>query len=192
MRPDRVQEWPTLTTSDATSHPYQVHRWYTPDVGRYTRPDPLLDQFSFMGDQHPYLYVLSNPVRFKDLLGLYGTSDCSYYEVRCMESGGSYYCETAPTWCDRFPKYPDPDPNDDDDFEGWPRCTRKCLQDCDDEAFQQRKQCLPDPYPYGPDNPDPATSNFFDSVHTRCHARCYSVCYLQKWGEDPVLGRPLG
>jgi len=29
------------------------------------------------------------------------------------------------------PQVSDPDPNDPWDWEGWPRCTRKCLQDCD-------------------------------------------------------------
>jgi hypothetical protein len=145
-----------------------------------------------MGDQHPYLYVLANPVRFEDPQGLYGTNSCTYYDTRCFESGGQYYCNTAPTWCDRFPKYPDPDSDRDDDWEGWPRCTRKCLQDCDAENFEKRMQCLPEPYPYSWSNPDPATNSFAKKGHTICHARCYSVCYLQKWGQDPVLGGPLG
>jgi hypothetical protein len=34
-------------------------------------------------------------------------------------------------WCDKFAKPDDPDPSRDDDYEGWSRCTRKCLQDCD-------------------------------------------------------------
>lgn len=134
---------------------YKVYRWYQPGVGTYSRADPLLDQFFYMGDQHPYLYVRGNPSQLKDPLGLYGTNNCTYYDTRCFESGGQHYCKTAPSWCDRFPKYPDPDP-------------------------------------YSRSNPDPATNGFGDKTHTVCHAKCYTVCYLQKWGEDPVLGRPLG
>jgi hypothetical protein len=57
---------------------------------------------------------------------------------------------------------------------------------------RQETPTSPEPYPYSRSNPDPATNSFAKKGHTICHARCYSVCYLQKWGQDPVLGRPLG
>lgn len=42
-----------------------VHRWYTSDTGRYTRPDPA----RLFGEQHPYLYAMARPVVFIDPLG---------------------------------------------------------------------------------------------------------------------------
>jgi hypothetical protein len=45
---------------------YNVHRWYVPAVGRYTRPDPFgVDG----GGPNVYLYALANPLRFVDPLG---------------------------------------------------------------------------------------------------------------------------
>jgi len=103
-----------------------------------------------------------------DPLGLYGTNDCSYYEKRCEESGGKYYCTIVPIFCDIFPSPPDPDPTRDDDYEGWSRCTRQCLQDCDALTYN----FSPDPGCY----PDPTTDDFDDPKNTICHEICYITC----------------
>jgi RHS repeat-associated protein len=161
---------------------YNVHRWYEGGTGRYGRPDPVTFA-STIGGQHIYAYVDGNPLSRLDLLGLYGTNDCSYYGRRCRESGGQYYCEDAPYWCDDFfEKPPDPDPGRDDDYEGWFRCTRKCLQDCDAADFGFRVLCDPSlAEQYGPENPDPSTESFDATVHTRCHIYCYTACF--GWGQ---------
>jgi hypothetical protein len=133
------------------------------------------------GGQNLFLYALANPLRIVDPLGLYGTNDCSYYDRRCRESGGRYYCEVAPFWCDEFfEKYPDPDPDSENDYEGWPRCVRKCLQDCDEDYWRERRECL-ESYLYGPDNPDPDFDNFWDDAHRACHVKCYTGCASWQW-----------
>jgi RHS repeat-associated protein len=153
---------------------YYRARYYDASIGRFLQEDPI----GFDGGVNLYEYVGSSPVNLTDPFGLYGTNSCGYYKRRCAESGGSYYCETARFYCDRFPKFPDPDPNRDDDFEGWSRCTRKCLQDCD--AF------------YSPPNsceiePDPRTDDFTDWQHTNCHIYCYTTCSLRR---NPLFGYP--
>jgi RHS repeat-associated protein len=125
------------------------------------------DIIGLAGGINKYVYVNNRPTMLKDPLGLYGTNDCSYYEQRCKDSGGKYYCETVQFWCNAFPKYPDPDPSTDNDFEGWARCTRKCLQDCDQEQYKCEKD-----HP----NPDPTTDSFFDWKPTSCHFKCYTEC----------------
>lgn len=184
---------PVATTSDPTTSSYNVHRWYQPGLGRYSRPDPLEMTGGanlWLYDPNTYLYAWANPIAVTDPLGLYGTNDCSYYEQRCEECGGDYYCRLAPLACRNFPMYPDPDPSSDNDFEGWARCTRKCLQDCDQNNFEDRKRCDPDPCGgFGPGNPDPATDSFWDDVHGDCHVKCYSYCHFWgTWGEgDPGM-----
>jgi len=169
------------------------YRWYNPDWGRYTQSDPI----GLRGGDHLYRYAYGNPHRYVDPLGLYGTDQCCYYMKRCLESGGAYYCAVAPYFCQEvFPRYPDPDPSRDDDFEGWPRCTRQCLQDCDAAAFGIRREfdfpdnqdCEEDEceqYPYGFDNPDPATDAFDDPIHYQCHEFCYKVCAAWGVGQWP-------
>lgn len=50
---------------------YNVHRWYEPAIGRYSKPDPL-----GLGDGvNSYLYVGGNPLLLADLLGLFCTTD---------------------------------------------------------------------------------------------------------------------
>jgi uncharacterized protein RhaS with RHS repeats len=44
---------------------YNAHRWYQPQTGRYTRPDPI----GIDGDAHPYLYASANPLSFIDPTG---------------------------------------------------------------------------------------------------------------------------
>jgi RHS repeat-associated protein len=142
-------------------------RDYDAETGRWTAKDPILFDG---GDTNLYGYVLNDPVNFIDPLGLYGTNDCSYYDERCLASGGAYYCQIAPKYCKMFPSGPDPDPSSDDDFEGWSRCTRKCLQDCDRILNSDQTMC--------PLEPDPSNNDFWDVENLACHAACYTVCAL--------------
>jgi RHS repeat-associated protein len=142
-------------------------RYYDPATGRFITEDPI----KFNGGNNFYEYVANNPILLKDPNGLYGTNSCEYYKQRCAESGGKYYCEQAQFWCNWFPKYPDPDSSIDDDWEGWPRCVRQCLQDCDKEENKDQNMC-----PVEPDNRkgpwDPRSSSF------RCHQKCYRWCHF--------------
>jgi hypothetical protein len=67
-----------------------VHRWYQPEVGSSTRPDPVrfLVGLSFLDGRTTSLYAEANPLMLVDVLGLYGTNDCSDYDQRCRECGG--------------------------------------------------------------------------------------------------------
>ena len=122
---------------------YNYFRDYDPRIGRYIEADPLgivpgasiaplLPRFvaEYLrstpvsrsvrnGPNHLFGYAENRALLLIDPLGLYGTSDCSYYEVRCKQAGGVYYCYLAPAVCENTP-----------DGE-WTRCTRKCLQDYD-------------------------------------------------------------
>lgn len=60
---------PRTTTPVATSTVYNVHRWYQPGVGRYTRPDPWgIDRPE--GIAHLYNYGKNRPTLFVDPEGL--------------------------------------------------------------------------------------------------------------------------
>ena len=154
--------------NDGTGLYYYRARYYSPELHRFISEDPI----GLGGGINVYAYVGNSPIIRIDPLGLYGTNDCSYYEQRCLESGGKYYCETVQYYCNKFPKYPDPDPSRDDDFEGWSRCTRQCLQDCDREQNKDQNYC--------PREPDPTTDEFTDRKHTYCHVKCYVECGAQK------------
>jgi hypothetical protein len=93
----------------------------------------------------------------------YGTDDCSYYEERCQESGGAYYCEQAPYWCAAFPR------GDGSVTALWSRCTRRCLQDCD------RAEALSYCPASADDRPDPFAIHGASFV---CHGGCYASCLL--------------
>lgn len=54
------------TTTTATLRRYNVHRWYQPGVGRYTRPDPV----RIGGNIYPYIYAVARPLHYADPLGL--------------------------------------------------------------------------------------------------------------------------
>lgn len=150
-------------------------RDYDPEVGRWTAKDPGL----FIDGTNLYAYVNNDSINRTDPSGLYGTNDCSYYQQRCAESGGWYYCTLAQKACDWFWNSEDPDPDSDDDFEGWARCTRQCLQDCDRVQDDGRH-----PWSGGqtvcPAKPDPATDEFWDRGSFECHAACYVGCAA--WG----------
>lgn len=147
---------------------YNYFRDYDSQLGRYIQADPI----GLAGGINVFNYSEVNPVNIVDPLGLYGTNDCSYYKKRCAETGGDYYCKTAQEWCDRFPKYPDPDPSQDTDYEGWARCTRKCLQDCDAEKAAGKCKDKVD--------------DFMDKVHWDCHSKCYTQCAAGKiTGNNP-------
>ena len=45
---------------------YNVHRWYTPNFGTYSRPDPMM----FNTEETDYVYVQGNPILWIDLFGL--------------------------------------------------------------------------------------------------------------------------
>jgi RHS repeat-associated protein len=51
---------------------YNVHRWYDPGTGRYTRPDPMgLANSSGVASGLGYAYADADPLRFTDPLGLF-------------------------------------------------------------------------------------------------------------------------
>jgi RHS repeat-associated protein len=171
---------------------YNWNRWYLPGMGRYLELDPIAVGGGFNGgygvDWYPY--ALGHPLRYTDPWGLYGTNDCSYYKRRCAESGGKYYCEQAQYWCewfgDVFGRPPDPDPFRDDDYEGWARCTRQCLQDCDREENEDQHAC--------PGEPDDRKGPWdLRSKSSKCHVYCYDYCRFWGWGlqdEPPYPPRP--
>lgn len=144
---------------------YYRARYYSGTVGRFISEDPI----GVRDDINLYRYVKDRPVNVVDPSGLAGTSpvECTYYTMRCRQSGGSYYCETAQKWCDWFPKPPSPD----NEMNLWARCTRKCLQDCDQEQYRQ--SC---PHPGPPGQPDPSTDSFWDWKPFKCHVKCYVLC----------------
>jgi RHS repeat-associated protein len=152
------------------------HRYFDPSTFSYLSSDPMLRNKSFIRQRtsagssiSAYAYVSGDPLSEVDPTGFYGTSDCSYYQERCLQSGGDYYCVDAPIWCNRFPKPPDPDPSRDDDFEGWPRCVRQCLQDCDRWQNAGQNTCPP--------KADPRGGPFDqESESAICHDACYLAC----------------
>ena len=154
---------------------YLRNRYYDPRIGRFLQEDPI----GFTGGNNFYVYTKNNPVNYTDPYGLYGTSDCSYYERQCEKYGGEYYCETARKACPAFNKdwlgpTEDPDPSRDDDYEGWQRCTRQCLQDCDQESNQKREQ--KNQCSEGDNNGESPNDDFWDWQHFSCHTKCYSAC----------------
>ncbi len=92
----------------------------------------------------------------------YGTDDCSYYDLRCLESGGSYYCEEAPYWCAAFPR-------GRGRLATWSRCTRACLQACDRAEAQS----------YCPGSADERLGVFaLYGPALVCHGGCYASCLV--------------
>ncbi|MEM9291576.1 MAG: RHS repeat-associated core domain-containing protein [Acidobacteriota bacterium] len=52
---------------------YNVHRWYQPGTGQYTKSDPL----GRNGDLHPYIYAAANPLHYLDPLGEKSRTCCA-------------------------------------------------------------------------------------------------------------------
>ncbi len=156
---------------------YNHFRYYDPELGRYITSDPLgilpgLNRKNFkglprhmrnyfagmstqdivmMGLNQPYVYVNSNPLGSIDPFGL--DPSCKYYDTRCMEDGGLYYCGAAKGLCTNWPKL-------DDD--GWTGCVRKCLQRKDKECDLTPNQC---------------SDEGIDSVcNMRIHFECWTDC----------------
>jgi RHS repeat-associated protein len=155
-------------------------RDYDASIGRWTAKDPI--RFAArLGSL--FSYVGSDPINRIDINGLDewgpGTNDCSYYDERCKENGGAYYCDAseyggAPYWCNEF--FPKGKPGDSLAVD-WSRCTRECLQQCDDAT--KRNVCGGEE----PNNSMPWTdwSNF------GCHAGCYTFCAAMAVGMQGAL-----
>ena len=65
---------------------YNVHRWYEPPTGRYTRPDPL----SSLRSSNLYSYANANPTRLLDSLGLaVATVGCTSSQTAQIQSAAA-------------------------------------------------------------------------------------------------------
>ncbi len=109
---------------------YYGYRFYNPSIGKWITRDPIEEA----GGLNLYGFVYNNPVNWVDLLGLYGTTDCSYYQQACQTNGGFYECYIAESACNFFPK--DQETSD---------CIRQCLQEKHKKRQpQQQGQCTPE------------------------------------------------
>jgi RHS repeat-associated protein len=63
---------------------YNVHRYYLPETGRYTRPDPL----GLRGGLHLFNYAFSSPLAFIDPLGLETVHPCAFTWVSILGGVG--------------------------------------------------------------------------------------------------------
>jgi RHS repeat-associated protein len=85
-------QWEDTSWQDASSGAgiyYNVHRWYQPEIGRYTRPDPL----GLVGDEdNPYTYAKGGPLSRIDPLGLVSWR-CTVLEASIGKviAGGLFY-----------------------------------------------------------------------------------------------------
>jgi RHS repeat-associated protein len=64
---------------------YNVHRWYAPDTGRYSRPDPL----GLRAGVNQYLYAGSNPLAFLDPDGRWVVTPNQIYPFSCSAAVAS-------------------------------------------------------------------------------------------------------
>ena len=150
-------------------------RDYDAERGRWTSKDPVL----FSGkDTNIYGYVLGDPINTTDSSGKYGEDSCAHYDEQCKKTGGNYHCVVAPFWCKKFPRPADPDPTRDDDYEGFSRCYRKCLQDCDAADSGGGNGC--------PSGDSPLMTA---AVATACHAACFKPCAIDEITENPFTSR---
>jgi RHS repeat-associated protein len=125
---------------------YMRARYYDTRIGRFITN--TLGPFA--GGTNLYAYVGNNPINSNDPLGLYGTTDCSYYATRCSETHGFYYCHLAPMACNlvHIP------------CTNWDQCVRQCLQDYD----SRYSACTNTPYTFLGD---------FIPSHRFCFGQCY-------------------
>jgi RHS repeat-associated protein len=63
----------TVEANGVTSRDYNIYRWYQPEIGRYSSPDPLGGR----GDRNPYAYAMLSPVLIDDPLGLKSRTCCT-------------------------------------------------------------------------------------------------------------------
>ena len=151
-----------------TAFYYYRARYYSSRAGRFLSEDPA----GFNGGVNFYSYVGNTPVNVTDPFGLYGTNSCDYYVGRCNEDSGAYYCIFAQLFCNVFPTPDDPDPSRDDDFEGFNRCTRQCLQDCDEKGIPTEL----DDKPQLCELKESSEENQRGGDPVTCHKRCFSIC----------------
>lgn len=64
--PGQIAEQFSLGANGATGKSYNTGRWYRPQWGRYTQPDPM----GFQGGSDVFAYAIDNPTGFEDQLGL--------------------------------------------------------------------------------------------------------------------------
>ena len=157
-----------ITINIGTIIPSISYSPFNPATGRFLSEDPI----GFQGGSNFYIYVANNPVNYTDSLGLYGTNSCEYYRRRCEEVGGLYYCQIARRICDLANKPDDPNPDKNNDFEGFSRCTRQCLQDFD--AFRSST-----PLKCGKEDEGASFEEIF-AAHLYCWSRCGA-------GENPFI-----
>ena len=132
---------------------YNYFRDYNPSTGRYIESDPI----GLLGGFNTYGYAYQNPLRFTDIFGL--EPSCSFYDGRCNEDGGKYYCEIAPDRCKNWPDDRRPPFSDED----WVDCSRKCLQRKDKECDITPNQC--------------SNSGADVSCISKIHVECWMECY---------------
>jgi RHS repeat-associated protein len=157
---------------------YNYHRYYDPKTGRYLTADPshsiqpvesgiyfVIPAFLDTPQElNPFSYAQGNPINIIDLLGLYGTTDCSYYDEQCKMVGGDYYCNWAPKWCRRFNRF---------DSYQWTRCVRQCLQNYD------KKYCSPN------NSCQKTDEESIKKCNWKGHFFCYSEC-AKSPNSDPL------
>jgi RHS repeat-associated protein len=157
-------------------------RHLDPSTGRWTQEDPLQTNIEAInllkqmtenqaGTSGPifqsYAYAENNPLLIADPLGLYGTTDCSYYVFQMILSAGEndwtkvHYYELAYFVCTTTPQ----NPTDN--------CFRKCLQDADVTA---PLNCAGATQPSQVQCPAKNTSGGFLGCELSAHISCFQQC----------------